>query len=111
MTNTGITHYNDRVNNFVSTNYKTSSVLTNIVDASIVVKNNNSVKENYGIMNLNAGVINIATNTPDALSSSSIILGSSLSNIYIPGNLIFNNTDMKATNLPDYIRQIVRSRI
>ena len=111
LNNTGITQYNDRVNNFVSTNYKTSSVLTNIVDASIVVKNNNSVKENYGIMNLNAGVINIATNTPDALSSSSIILGSSLSNIYIPGNLIFNNTDMKATNLPDYIRQIVRSRI
>ena len=111
LNNTGITQYNDRVNNFVSTNYKTSSVLTNIVDASIVVKNNNSVKENYGIMNLNAGVINIATNTPDALSSSSIILGSSLSNIYIPGNLIFNNTDMKATNLPDYIRQIVRNRI
>ena len=27
------------------------------------------------------------------------------------GNLIFDNVDMRATNLPDYIRQIVRSRI
>ena len=111
LNNTGITHYNDRVNGFVSTNYKTSSLLTNVVDASIVVKNNNSIKENYGTMNLNAGVINIGTNSPDPLSSSSIIIGSSLSNIFIPGNLIFNNTDMKATNLPDYIRQIVRNRI
>ena len=87
------------------------NLFCNLVDASIVVSNNNSTKENNGICNINAGILHLATNTSDAFTASTIIIGSTLSNVYIPGNLIFNNTDQRATNIPDYIRQIVRSRI
>ena len=108
---TGITDFNDTINKFVSTNYKTNSFTSNLVDASIVVSNNNSTKENGGICNINAGILNLGTNTSDAFSASTIVIGSELSTIYLRGNLIFDNSDLTATNLPDFIRQIVRSRI
>ena len=108
---TGITDYNDTFNRIVSTNYKSYPFTLNSSDASIVVQNNNSSKENGGICSINAGILNLASNTPDVFSASTINIGSTLSTTYIRGRVIFDNADLSATNLPDYIRQIVRSRI
>ena len=94
----------------LSTNYKANQLFSNSVDASIVVQSNNSIKENSGICSIHAGILNLATNS-DGFLASTIIIGSTLSTIYLRGNLIFDNSDLTATNLPDFIRQIVRSRI
>ena len=109
-TTTGITEYNDTLNKVVRTNYKSNPLLSNAVDASIVVQSNNSRKENSGICSINAGILNLGTNI-DGFSASTIIIGSSLSTIYLRGNLIFDNPDMSITNLPDFIRQVIRNRI
>ena len=109
-TTTGITEYNDTFNKVVRTNYKSNPFLSNVVDASIVVQSNNSRKENSGICSINAGTLNLATNI-DGFSASTIIIGSALSTIYLRGNLIFDNPDMSVTNLPDFIRQVIRNRI
>ena len=109
-TTTGITEYNDTLNKVVRTNYKSNPLLSNVVDASIVVQSNNSRKENSGICSINAGTLNLATNI-DGFSASTIIIGSALSTIYLRGNLIFDNPDMSVTNLPDFIRQVIRNRI
>ena len=109
-TTTGITDYNDTLNKVVSTNYKSNPLFLNSIDASIVVQSNNSIKENSGILSINAGILNLGTNS-DGFSASTISIGSTLSTIYLRGNLIFDNSDLTVTNLPDYIRQIVRSRI
>ena len=74
---TGITDFNDTLNKFVSTNYKTSALTSNLVDASIVVSNNNSTKENGGICNINAGILNLGTNS-EKISASTIVIGSTL---------------------------------
>ena len=107
----GITDFNNIVTKTISTTYKTNSLSSNFSDASIVVSNNNSNKENSGICSINAGILNLGTSTSDAFSASTIVIGSSLSTIFLRGNVIFDNPDLTATNLPDYIRQIVRSRI
>ena len=65
---TGITDYNDTYNRIVSTNFKSSPFTINSSDASIVVQNNNSNKENGGICSINCGILNLATNTPDVFS-------------------------------------------
>ena len=109
-TTTGIIDYNDTLNKVVSTNFKANPLLLNSTDASIVVQSNNSIKENSGICSINAGILNLATNS-DGFSASTIIMGSTLSTIYLRGNLIFDNSDLTKTNLPDFIRQIVRSRV
>ena len=77
----------------------------------LIVQNNNSSKENGRICSINCGILNLATNTPDVFSASTINIGSTLSTTYIRGRVIFDNADLTATNLPDFIRQIVRSRV
>ena len=49
---TGITEYNDTLNKVVRTNHKSNPLLSNVVDASIVVQSNNSRKENSGICSI-----------------------------------------------------------
>ena len=110
ISKTGIIDYNDALTNSLSTTYKTNNVYTNVADATIVVFGSKSNKENSGVMYINSGNINIGTNT-DVLSACNINIGSTLSTITIKGSLIFENSDLTATNLPDFIRQIVRSRI
>ena len=101
---------NDALTNSLSTTYKTNNLYTNVSDATIVVFGSKSNKENSGVMYIISGNINIGTNT-DVLSACNINIGSTLSTIPIKGSLIFENNDLTATNLPDFIRQIVRSRI
>ena len=73
---TGITDYNDTLNKIVSTNYKVNQLFSNSVDASIVVQSNN------GICSINAGILNLGTNS-DGFSASTIVIGSKLSTIYL----------------------------
>ena len=110
ISKTGITDYNDSLTNSSSTTYKTNNLYTNVADATIVVFGSKSNKENSGVMYVNSGNINIGTNR-DVQSACNIKIGSTLSTITIKGSLIFENSDLTATNLPDFIRQIVRSRI
>ena len=62
-TTTGITDYNDTLNKVVSTSFKANPLLLNSTDASIVVQSNNSIKENSGICSINAGILNLGTNS------------------------------------------------
>ena len=110
ISKTGMIDYNDSLTNSLSTTYKTNNLYTNVSDATIVVFGSKSNKENSGVMYINSGNINIGTNI-DVLSVCNINIGSTLSTITIKGSLIFENSDLTATNLPDVIRQIVRSRI
>ena len=110
ISKTGIIDYNDALTNSLSTTYKTTNLYTNVSDATIVVFGSKSNQENSGVIYINSGTINIGTNT-DVLSACNINIGSTLSTITIKGSLIFENSDLTATNLPDFIRQIIRSRI
>ena len=110
ISKTGIIDYNDALTNSLSTTYKTTNLYTNVSDATIVVFGSKSNQENSGVIYINSGTINIGTNT-DVLSACNINIGSTLSTIIIKGSLIFENSDLTATNLPDFIRQIIRSRI
>ena len=110
ISKTGIIDYNDALTNSLSTTYKTTNLYTNVSDATIVVFGSKSNQENSGVIYINSGTINIGTNT-DVLSACNINIGSTLSTIIIKCSLFFENSDLTATNLPDFIRQIIRSRI
>ena len=110
ISKTDIIDYNDSLTNSLSTTYKTNNLYTNVADATIVVFSSKSNKDNSGVMYINSRNINTGTNTDD-LSACNINIGSTLSSITIKGSLIFENSDLTATNLPDFIRHIVRSRI
>ena len=86
-------------------------MFTNSFDATVSVTHNNSNLNNSGVYQINAGIINIGINSQDIFTGTSINIGSTLSTIRIKGQLIFDNPDGLSTNLPDFIRQIIRLRI
>ena len=55
--------------------------------------------------------MNVGINSQDIFSGTVINIGSTLSIENIKEKLVFDNLDGLATNLPDYIRQIIKLRI
>ena len=104
-----IIDYNGMTNKIIYSRYKCNENYTNNFDATVSIAGNNSTLENSGIYQINAGTINIGINSQN-FSASTINIGSSLSTINIRGKLIFDNVDGLATNLPDFIRQVLRVR-